>query len=176
MKSGSLDGTYFSFTMSCTDNTKFGITSTGQSTYTLRYVVYYTLADVNVVQLKDPFNVAIINQCNSGTLSLADSARTTTQTVYVADAAAVQVPSISSSITVSVAACTTFNVLVQIYDDDSLMNWTSTTTNALYAALLTDGTTTQANNVATINLKPSSSYFTSITTKQVRVTYTLAYS
>ena len=33
MKSGSLDGSTFSFTMSCTDNTKFGTTSTGQDVY-----------------------------------------------------------------------------------------------------------------------------------------------
>ena len=43
MKSGTLDGTSgastFSFTMSCTDNTKFGTTPSGEDNYELRYMV-----------------------------------------------------------------------------------------------------------------------------------------
>lgn len=112
-------------------------------------------------------------------MSVADSARTTSKSVYVIEGTAITVPSIESSLTKSPSACTTIDKLVEVYDDDSLMNWTSLQTNSLYAALLTDGTTTQLNTDPEIKLKPSSSYFTlakGVVTKQVRVTYTVKYS
>ena len=56
--------------------------------------------------------------------------------------------------------------LVEIYDDETLLNWTSTTTNTLYAAILTDGSTAHANNDPAVKIKASSSHaaFSSIKT------------
>jgi len=97
----------------------------------------------------------------------------------VTDAAAITVASIEASITKTPSACTTIDKLVEVYDDESLMNWTSLQTNALFSALLNDGTTTQTNTDPVIKIKPLGTYFTSakgVVTKQVRVTYTVKYS
>lgn len=65
--------------------------------------------------------------------------------------------------------------LVEVYDDETLLNWTSLITNTLYAAILTDGTTTHANNDPAVKIKASSSHaaFSSKKTVKVRVTYAL---
>jgi len=61
MKTGTLDATTFSFTLSCTDNSKFGTKSSGQDVFQLRYVVHYTDVAADIRYVYDPFTVTIRN-------------------------------------------------------------------------------------------------------------------
>jgi hypothetical protein len=109
---------------------------------------------------------------------VADSARTGSKNAYVSATTAITVASIEPSITKSPSTCTNLSYLVEIYDDVTLLNWTSLTSNSLYAALLTDGATVQTNTNPAIKIKASPTYasFSAIKTVKVRVTYTLLYS
>ena len=138
----------------------------------MRYSAYYTGCTTGKRTIYDPFTVTIKNPCAEATLSVADSARTGSKSAYVDAASSFTVASIAGSITKNPATCTNLSYLVEIYDDDTLLNWTSLITNTVYAALLTDGTTTDANNNPAVKIKPST-YFTTVKTVQVRVTYTL---
>jgi hypothetical protein len=136
-----IDGSTFSFTLNCDDSTKFATSSGGQQVYQLRYVMFYTdVPSGSVSKRYDPFTVTILQDCSEATISIADSDRTSSKAVYVSDTVALSVDGVSSVFTFTPSTCTTLNVLVQIYDDDSLMNWTSDPTNDMYKSLLTDGT------------------------------------
>lgn len=56
-----LDSSSFAFTLSCSDNNKFGTTSSGVNVYHLRYKVYYTDVPSNIRYLYDSFTVTIKN-------------------------------------------------------------------------------------------------------------------
>lgn len=171
MLNGSLSAPTFSFTVSCTDNSKFGTTSIGQDQFNLRYVVWYTDVTASIRYLYDPFMVTIFNQCTEATLSIADASRTAPFNVFVTSVATT-VSSKLPSITITPAACTTVDALVEVYDDVNLMNWTSLTTNTFYSKFLTDGTTPQVNTNPALTIKPDTAFFTTIKVVQVRVTYT----
>jgi hypothetical protein len=138
----------------------------------MRYSAYYTDCTTSKRTIYDPFTVTIKNPCAEATLSVADSARTGSKSAYVDATSSFTVASIAGSITKSPATCTNLSYLVEIYDDETLLNWTSLITNTVYAALLTDGTTTDANNNPAVKIK-ASTHFTTVKTVQVRVTYTL---
>jgi hypothetical protein len=60
------------FTLSCSDNTKFGISSLGQDVFHLRYVTWYTDVTASIRYVYDPFTVTIKNACADQTLSVTD--------------------------------------------------------------------------------------------------------
>jgi hypothetical protein len=124
--------------MSCTDNSKFGTSSSGQSVYSLRYVVWYTDVSASIRYMYDPFSVTILNQCADATLSLATG--TSAQTVYVTSAPA-SVPSQAGNIVFSPATCSAYTALVEVLDGSA---WTSLVTNPLYAALITSANSNPA--------------------------------
>lgn len=174
MQNTSLDTTTKAFSLSCSDNTKFGVDSDGKDVFYLRYKLYYTNASSSIRYIYDPFTLTIFNKCTETTLTIADAARTAAKNAYVSSAV-YTVPSIEPSITKTPSTCTTLDYLVEVFDDSS-GNWTSLITNALYAALITDGTTTHPNNNPAVKIKASSTYFTAIRTVQVRVTYMSRYT
>jgi hypothetical protein len=71
--SGSLVALTFGFTLSCTDNSKFGINSSGQDVFYLRYVIWYTSLTSGWRYVYDPFTVTIKNACSEQTLSVTDA-------------------------------------------------------------------------------------------------------
>jgi len=117
----------------------------------------------NIRYVTDPFTVTVYNSCTEASLSIADASRTLPFEAYVTSAA-VSVSSKLPSITITPAMCSVVDALVEVYDDISLMNWTSLTTNTLYSKLLTDGTTTQVNTNPALTIKPDAAYFTAIKT------------
>jgi hypothetical protein len=72
IQAGSLTAT-FGFTLSCTDNTKFGINSASQDVFFLRYMIWYTDVTASVRYIYDPFTVTIKNACYDQTLSVTDA-------------------------------------------------------------------------------------------------------
>lgn len=93
---------------------------------------------------------------------MADASRTAAKSAYVGSAV-YTVASIEPSITKTPSTCTTIDYLVEVFDDSS-GNWTSLITNALYAALITDGTTTHPNNNPAVKIKANASYFSAVRT------------
>jgi len=173
MQSTTLNATTKAFSLSCTDNTKFGTNSSGKDVFELRYKLYYTQATTSIRYVYDSFPVTIFNKCTETSLSVPVTSLSGAKTAYVTATAAFTVASIEPSIVKTPSTCTTIDYLVEVLDSN--VGWTSDITNALYASLLTDGTTTHPNTNPVVSIKPSSS-FTAIQTVQVRVTYKSRYS
>jgi len=127
--SGSLTAT-FGFTLSCSDNTKFGNNSAGQDVFFLRYVIWYTSVTANTRYVYDPFLVTIKNACSEQTLSVTDAQRTQTQSTVAGTLLTVN--GITYTNSASAYASCSIDTLVEVYDDVTAMTWTSLSSNAFY--------------------------------------------
>lgn len=167
----SLSGSDYSFSLYCTDNTKFGINSAGQDVFYLRYVTWYTLVTSSIRYVYDPFTVTIRNQCADQQLTVSDAQRTAPQSIVAGTT--LNVAGISYTNTASGQPTCVIDTLVEVQDMQTKFNWTSSSSNAFYAAFF-DSTQTLAG--PWVKVTPNGSVFTTITVVQVRVTYTARYS